>query len=107
MRLISPTGPKVTRKSERKAKKRKREKKTEHSYVFISSTLDESYSLAGSDGQQRVHPRAEVISIVFINPGRYILLDSLLCIIAVYVYELCYCCIFIMLTYYVNILYES
>ena len=50
--------------------------------VFISSTLEsfsvndkkpllsESYSLAGRDGQQRAHPRAEVISIVFINPGR-------------------------------------
>ena len=33
--------------------------------------LSESNSLASSDGQQRVHPRAEVISIVFINPARY------------------------------------
>ena len=51
-----------------------------HSYVFISSTLEndkkpllrESYSLAGRDGQQIAHPRAELISIVFINPGRFI-----------------------------------
>ena len=33
--------------------------------------LSESLSLASRDGQQRVHPRAEVISIVFINSGRY------------------------------------
>ena len=30
------------------------------------------YSLASLDGQQGVHPRDEVISIVFINPARYI-----------------------------------
>ena len=64
-------------------REREREKKTEHSYVFISSTLEivcerqktfpgESYSVAGLDGQQRAHPRAEVISIVFINPARNI-----------------------------------
>ena len=33
----------------------------------------ESYSLASRDGQGRVLPRAEVVSIVFINLGRYIL----------------------------------
>ena len=32
--------------------------------------LSESFSLAGCDGQQRAHPRAEFINIVFINPGR-------------------------------------
>ena len=82
MLLISPTGPKVTSKSERKAKKRER-KKNEHFYIFISSTLEvvferqkkfaisESYSLASRDGQRKALPRAEVTSIVFINLGRY------------------------------------
>ena len=87
MRLISPTGPKVTRKSDRiEGKEEGEKKKPEHSYVFISSTLEilndkkpllsKSYSLANNDGQQRTYPRAEVISIVFINPGRYVYISS-------------------------------
>ena len=81
MRLISPKGPKVTRKSERKAKRKKR-KKTEHSYVFILSTL----KIAGHDGQQRVYPRAKVISIVFINPGGYTLILYLVYIVTFFLY---------------------
>ena len=45
--LLNRAGPKVTRKIERKVKKRER-RKTEHSYVFISlNLLSESYPLAG------------------------------------------------------------
>ena len=78
--LNKSNGPKSNEK-EREEGKEEGEKKTEHSYVFISSTLNnkksllsESYSLASRDGQQRVHLRAEVISIVFINLGRIVAL---------------------------------
>ena len=71
-------GLKVTSKRERKAKKKER-KKTEHSYVSISPTLETKNvceekvtPLASHDGQRRALPLAEVISIVFINLGRYI-----------------------------------
>ena len=64
---------------ERKEGKEKGEEKTEHSYVSISPTLEtknvcqEKVSpLASHDGQRRALPLAEVISIVFINLGRYI-----------------------------------
>ena len=71
--LNKSNGPESNEKEREEGKEEGEKKKTEHSYVFISSTLlSESYSLAGRDGQQRAHPRAEVISIVFINPGRYI-----------------------------------
>ena len=77
MPLVSPTGLKVTNKRERREKMRER-KKTEHSFVFISPTLEmndkkrlprESYSLASHGRQQRALPRAKVTSIVFINPA--------------------------------------
>ena len=80
--LNQSNGPE-SKEKEREEGKEEGEKKTEHPYVFISLTLEivlndkkpllsKSYSLASLDGQQGVHPRAEVISIVFINPARYI-----------------------------------
>ena len=50
-------------------------------FLYRRPLLSESYSLASLDGQQGVHPRAEVISIVFINPAIYIY-------IYIYIYRL-------------------
>ena len=76
--LNQSNGPE-SKEKQREEGKEEGEKKTEHPYVFISSTLNdkkpllrESYSLASLDRQQGVHPRDEIISIVFINPARSI-----------------------------------
>ena len=79
--LNKSNGPESNEKEREEGKEEGEKKKIEYSYVFISSTLEflndkksllsESYLLASRDGQQRAHPQAEVISIVFINSGRY------------------------------------
>ena len=40
-------------------------------FLYRRRLQSESYSLASRGGQRRAHPRAEVMSIVFINLGRY------------------------------------